>query len=548
MKTISVILFIILTGWSGKAQTSLSVDVYFNSDKDKVEKSEIMSLDSLIQIYLYGIERVELLGRTDSTGSPEHNYNLASDRVNAVASFLERRGLAEAGIRKIIYAEKHPLADNESAAGRRKNRSVRVVIYVREDFTSDVSYLYKLLAPEASNYEISSNQPTTIRTQQGTIVSIPANSFVGANNQPVWGKVNVEITECYNYRDMMLSNLTTSTGDGQLLETGGMIKVVAKRKDKEFSLKPGSSIQIKIPADSLRSDMQIFWGMKYSADQTLWVQPDALVSDRSFYVKTETLNYNFDLLYKENLTKAENDSLNFLIQELSSKGRPVILATLIGKLVQKKEEVKLNRVLSILKIQEIRFMSNYRQRNESQLASAGLYLYKGKTMRYLSLDDPHFAGIDFKQVDYIYYSLADKEYGSEVDSTLNIHRINIDNYILNASALGWINCDRFLSDPNRVNIYAKSDSSFRPVYRLIFSEFKAMLPGSVKMGEPSLGVISNIPSGAKAKLIAYAMKDGNLYFASKDIQAKANQVEKMELQPVSMEEFKRLLTGLNKRL
>jgi hypothetical protein len=260
----------------------------------------------------------------------------------------------------------------------------------------------------------------------------------------------------------------------------------------------------------------------------------------------ETLNYNFDLLYKESLTNAEKDSLRFLIRELSGTGRPYILATLIGKLVQERDEVKLNQLIAKLKIQEIRFMSNYRQRSESQMMSSGLSLYKGKTMRYLSLEDPHFSGVDFEQVDYICYRLADKEYSSEVDSAQNIHKLRIDNYVMSVSQLGWLNCDRFRSDPNPVNIYAKCDSSFKPVFRLVFSEIKALLPGSVKKAEPNIGMIRNIPSGAKAKLIAYAMKDGNLYFASKDITARANQVEKMELQPVSMEEFKKLIARLNK--
>jgi OmpA-OmpF porin, OOP family len=70
------------------------------------------------------LERVEIQGHTDATGSAELNRRLSEERAAAVKRWLVEHGIAEARLIAKGYGPDRPLADNESDAGRARNRRV----------------------------------------------------------------------------------------------------------------------------------------------------------------------------------------------------------------------------------------------------------------------------------------------------------------------------------------------------------------------------------------------------------------------------------------
>jgi outer membrane protein OmpA-like peptidoglycan-associated protein len=76
---------------------------------------------------------VEIQGHTDATGSPELNRKLSRDRAEAVMAWLVSRGIAKERLRAVGHGADQPLADNESDAGREKNRRVEFRIVERKE-------------------------------------------------------------------------------------------------------------------------------------------------------------------------------------------------------------------------------------------------------------------------------------------------------------------------------------------------------------------------------------------------------------------------------
>lgn len=76
------------------------------------------------------VTTVKIIGHTDSSGSDAVNGPLSVNRANATRDYLVARGIAMSRIAIDGRGSHEPVADNNSAAGRAKNR--RVEIFVAE--------------------------------------------------------------------------------------------------------------------------------------------------------------------------------------------------------------------------------------------------------------------------------------------------------------------------------------------------------------------------------------------------------------------------------
>jgi outer membrane protein OmpA-like peptidoglycan-associated protein len=77
---------------------------------------------------------VSIVGHTDSTGSDAVNNPLSVDRANSARDYLIARGVAVTRFNTAGQGSREPVADNNTAEGRSKNR--RVEIYVAEQTTT----------------------------------------------------------------------------------------------------------------------------------------------------------------------------------------------------------------------------------------------------------------------------------------------------------------------------------------------------------------------------------------------------------------------------
>ena len=71
---------------------------------------------------------IEVAGHTDSSGSDQYNQALSERRAQAVAGYLSSHGVKTQRLITIGAGETHPMASNDTEAGRAQNRRVELTI------------------------------------------------------------------------------------------------------------------------------------------------------------------------------------------------------------------------------------------------------------------------------------------------------------------------------------------------------------------------------------------------------------------------------------
>lgn len=72
----------------------------------------------------YPTLQLEINGHTDNTGNASSNQVLSEKRANAVKAYLVKKGVSEARIQAVGFGQDQPVADNQTAGGRKTNRRV----------------------------------------------------------------------------------------------------------------------------------------------------------------------------------------------------------------------------------------------------------------------------------------------------------------------------------------------------------------------------------------------------------------------------------------
>jgi outer membrane protein OmpA-like peptidoglycan-associated protein len=104
-------------------------DVLFDFGKYNLRSEAREKLAKLTGIVLAhpGL-KLAVEGHTDSVGGDEANQKLSEQRADAVRKYLIEEGLADASVSSQGFGKTSPVADNDTAAGRQKNRRVEIVV------------------------------------------------------------------------------------------------------------------------------------------------------------------------------------------------------------------------------------------------------------------------------------------------------------------------------------------------------------------------------------------------------------------------------------
>jgi len=97
--------------------------IYFDFDKSLITQESLFIMN---QVKSENITSIEVNGYCDSDGSKNYNFDLASRRCEAVIDELVKKGIPLSKIKKHVFGESKPAANNASENGKALNR--RVVI------------------------------------------------------------------------------------------------------------------------------------------------------------------------------------------------------------------------------------------------------------------------------------------------------------------------------------------------------------------------------------------------------------------------------------
>ncbi|MEX1383917.1 OmpA family protein [Lutibacter sp.] len=112
--------------------------VYFDTNKYNINEASETLLNKLAGILMeYPDTNVIVVGHTDSTGADAYNMTLSQNRAFAVTNFFTNKGLSSSRFTTNWFGEEQPIADNNTAEGRSKNRRVNIAIVPNEKMKED---------------------------------------------------------------------------------------------------------------------------------------------------------------------------------------------------------------------------------------------------------------------------------------------------------------------------------------------------------------------------------------------------------------------------
>ncbi|GAB3239402.1 hypothetical protein GCM10027346_32650 [Hymenobacter seoulensis] len=134
------------------------------------------------------------------------------------------------------------------------------------------------LTLKASEYfQIDPAKPAEVRGREGTIVRIPAGALVDSRQRAVTSSVWLELKECYNASDILLSNLLTETMAGAPLELSGAVLVRATAGGQQLVLAAGRSMQLEL-AGGPASGALYYGRLAGEASAIRWQEGEAQVA------------------------------------------------------------------------------------------------------------------------------------------------------------------------------------------------------------------------------------------------------------------------------
>lgn len=112
--------------------------VNFDLNKSTLTATAKANLDKLVSVFNeYPDTNILIFGYTDSSGSDEYNLTLSEQRAASVKSYLSGKGLSSSRITTTGKGEVEPIASNDDAAGRAKNRRVEFAIVANDKMIQD---------------------------------------------------------------------------------------------------------------------------------------------------------------------------------------------------------------------------------------------------------------------------------------------------------------------------------------------------------------------------------------------------------------------------
>lgn len=107
----------------------MTLDVTYKTNSAELEPASFKAIDDLYEWMLQKKDiKIEISGHTDSDGSEANNIALSQKRAESVKSYLIKKGINTKRIIAKGLGESKPVATNETAEGKAKNRRTEVRI------------------------------------------------------------------------------------------------------------------------------------------------------------------------------------------------------------------------------------------------------------------------------------------------------------------------------------------------------------------------------------------------------------------------------------
>lgn len=406
-----------------------------------------------------------------------------------------------------------------------------------ELFTNDLDQNRKLLlgfykknTQEPQLFIINNNRDTTIVCNQKTRIKIYAKSFVSSNtSKDILDKVQISVNEYYKISDILLTNLSTTT-NGNLLETGGMINITATSNQKKCDLKKGKTIEIEFPRKEEKEGMQLYTG-NWSNNNINWqVQNNSIDLNQIFTKVDQKPEFPGGI---EKFYNYISTSIN-IEDEITTR---VIAAFTIDKegnvinpKIIKGHNKKINaQVIALLK--------------KCKKFIPGKIDGKAVNTSYTFPINIVTDGIIEEKVSEDFQKDFEKNYDNK--NLQDAGSGNINYYLFSSSVLGYINCDRLWKNTlaTKIDYVVNFDNNSETNATIIFHRIKSIMSESSNTNKIAF---NNIPVGEKITIFAIKYFDKKPFLAIKETETSIQVENNLAFKPVTMEILKSEMKKLDR--
>lgn len=404
-----------------------------------------------------------------------------------------------------------------------------LIIFLSACSSDDPKAFQQILFVNFDTLQIDNTKDTLVLGPKGTGLFFEKGSFELPNGTIPKGKISIQLKECYSNSDIVRENLST-TSSGKLLETRGMINVLAFSDNQELKLKQGKKFIIHFPKDSSdrKKQMNLFYANNNGNDAIDWkldsvtlLKPTAYMSgwmttgyvggDTSrtggFYFKGQKEDGIYDYFYK----KFDNSKLQATKEDLQKK---VYEAEFVVNKQGNITNIKITEVVYDTLGKRIPSKDKpdpYFYEYMKQIPTLEPFYedYGNGDMRPFDANCSFYISMGLFPPDYrnneSYNKLFNQKYSSFKSSTIvSMNDVELNYYIFSSAKLGWINCDFYWEvKDEKIDYVVKADPQSKPNIKLVFKEAKSILTGTL---EGDKYVFKNVPINQDIKIVAITFK------------------------------------------
>ncbi len=148
------------------------------------------------------------------------------------------------------------------------------------------------------HFVVNSEATIIVNGRLGTRIEIQPGSLVTMDGETVSGEIEIELKEIYTPAEMIFNNITT-TNNGHLLSSSGMVHIEASASGQDLKVKQGDYIEVRFPMQVETPYMRAYLGEE-SANGINWEldldSPDTLFIEER-YEEILTLDYGVDSVF-----------------------------------------------------------------------------------------------------------------------------------------------------------------------------------------------------------------------------------------------------------
>jgi hypothetical protein len=362
--------------------------------------------------------------------------------------------------------------------------------------------------------------------RRGTKLVLPANIFEDENGVSAQGAIEIVMKECYDLDEILAEKLST-TSDGRIIETAGMIHIEATQSDIPLRLKKEVQYTVFFPTQGKSVDgFELFYGNPTTDGIVNWtpasqasgapnlngatlssIKEDCFIQicESEFRRRTQISEmdyFNWELKDGQTLNQwfvsNFNPDANMVDDFCSDK-----LISRIAFHVNADGSFKDYYIAHESKTAYDRVIAEFLSAMPPLNLSKVMPIYSSDHLCVLTFGHQQGASSD----QFVKRFAKRYDYADDRRPMTNVNSSDLDYYMFSSTELGWLNCDRFINErAPLVEFRVKARTTEGSSVSMVFEDRKSIVRG-IKMGDEF--VFSGVPNDRKVRLVAVDNNGGS---------------------------------------